>query len=273
MINKSIVKSMETTSQIFGRNESNECQRKTNIVVPSHRNDQTRTARFSSNRARIMINITQAVIDNHLSNSSPRCLQPVSRRQSRRHDRHGSRRSAANPHGTSSTRETKSAFVRVCALVNWSVYLRWNGDGSASGRSPWKIRFPQSLPGLPEGNKYGGALPLELRWLHLVVAVSYQKINTPVAHQYRGFFLETRSHPLRNDIFRGTIGLYRENTVDRGGSALSLYLRRFPPSLPRSFVRRGFILFSVSVVASIPSFNGGKKWPEWESENQISWSR
>lgn len=207
--------------------------RKTNIVVPSHRNDQTRTARFSSNRARIMINITQAVIDNHLSNSSPRCLQPVSRRQSRRHDRHGSRRSAANPHGTSSTRETKSAFVRVCALVNWSVYLRWNGDGSASGRSPWKIRFPQSLPGLPEGNKYGGALPLELRWLHLVVAVSYQKINTPVAHQYRGFFLETRSHPLRNDIFRGTIGLYRENTVDRGGSALSFYLRRFPPSLPR----------------------------------------
>lgn len=226
--------------------------RKTNIVVPSHRNDQTRTARFSSNRARIMINITQAVIDNHLSNSSPRCLQPVSRRQSRRHDRHGSRRSAANPHGTSSTRETKSAFVRVCALVNWSVYLRWNGDGSASGRSPWKIRFPQSLPGLPEGNKYGGALPLELRWLHLVVAVSYQKINTPVAHQYRGFFLETRSHPLRNDIFRGTIGLYRENTVWIEVDPLSRFISAvsLPLCLDRSF--DGGLYSSLSL--SLPLF-------------------
>lgn len=203
--NKQIIKNHRKNVSQDKMNRNINAKEKYRRSFASQRSNASRALFHPSdlNRSRITdessrcVNITQAVISNHLSNV-PRCLQP-SKRQSRRHDRrstHDSRRSAANPHGTPSTREIGMKSVSTGVHSSTDRLLTWNGDESASGRSPWKIRFPQSLPALPEGNKYGGALPLELRWLHLVVAVSYQKINTPVAHQYRGFFLETRSHPL-----------------------------------------------------------------------------
>lgn len=79
--------------------------------------------------------------------------------------------------------------------------------------APGKSSFRSlSLVFLGETNM--AVLPLELRWLHLVVAVSYQKINTPVAHQYPlgWFFLETCSlSPLAREA---TLRYFQERAIE-----------------------------------------------------------
>lgn len=80
--------------------------------------------------------------------------------------------------------------------------------------APGKSAFRSlSLVFLGETNM--AVLSLELRWLHLVVAVSYQKINTPVAHQYPlgWFFLETCS--LASRLTReATLRYFQERAIE-----------------------------------------------------------
>ena len=100
-----------------------------------------------------------------------------------------------------SERNARSADPNRLA-VNW-LYLRESAMDQRLEEAPGKSAFRSlSLVFLGETNM--AVLPLELRWLHLVVAVSYQKINTPVAHQCRGLFPRNVLSPERQryDIFR-----------------------------------------------------------------------
>ena len=187
-----------------------------------------------------------------------------------------------------SERNARSADPNRLA-VNW-LYLRESAMDQRLEEAPGKSAFRSlSLVFLGETNM--AVLPLELRWLHLVVAVSYQKINTPVAHQCRGLFPRNVLSPERQryDIFRNEqskgVYVYMKRRVRARKSKttteeLTSSSRFIPFCLTFSialFVHPRYgstISFSLSLSLSSFSlpvlFNGGKKWPEWESENQIS---
>lgn len=180
----------------------------------------------------MMHNITQAVIDNHLSNSSPRCLQPVSK--SRSHDRpstHDSRRSAARNTLDAGNRDEKRFHGR--ALVNWSVtYVkrRWI--------SKWKKPLENPLSAVSPWSSWGkqiwrcattGAAMAPPRCCRIVPENQYS-CCPPIPRLFPRNSLTSTPQRYLPRNYRTIQGIQWIEEF-----SFSLYLHRFPPSLSRSF--------------------------------------
>lgn len=146
-----------------------------------------------------------------------------------------------------------------CIVVNWS-YLRESAIDQRLEEAPGKSTF-RSLSLVLLGETNMAVLPLELQWLHLVVAVSYQKINTPVATNTEAFSSE-RVHVHRQyyDIFRNEDSNYayieRRSRKKEEFPIVNKFSRFISFSLSLSIVLFGYpcydslvICFSVSAVA------------------------
>lgn len=146
-----------------------------------------------------------------------------------------------------------------CIVVNWS-YLRESAIDQRLEEAPGKSTF-RSLSLVLLGETNMAVLPLELRWLHLVVAVSYQKINTPVATNTEAFSSErAHVHGQYYDIFRNEDSNYayieRCSRKKEEFPRVNKFSRFISFSLSLSIVLFGYpcydslvICFSVSAVA------------------------
>lgn len=194
-----------------------------------------------------------------------------SKRQSRsdRPSTHGSRRSAANPLETCS--ETRGTGMKsVCTGVHPSTdrYLRETATDQLVEEAPGKSAFRSlSLVFLRETNmavRYQWScdgstslLPYRTRKSILLLPTNTEAFSSKLA----------LSRPLATiSSEEGCTGIYIEEF-------LSLVLSSISLALCPSIVRPSSMDLYPFRLCRCASFNGGKKWPEWESENQISWSR
>lgn len=194
-----------------------------------------------------------------------------SKRQSRsdRPSTHGSRRSAANPLETCS--ETRGTGMKsVCTGVHPSTdrYLRETATDQLVEEVPGKSAFRSlSLVFLRETNmavRYQWScdgstslLPYRTRKSILLLPTNTEAFSSKLA----------LSRPLATiSSEEGCTGIYIEEF-------LSLVLSSISLALCPSIVRPSSMDLYPFRLCRCASFNGGKKWPEWESENQISWSR